>query len=133
MSFQQAMQAGYILVVDDDQSICDLVDQTLTDEGYTVRCVGTVGDALDVARERQPGLILLDLSLPDQRGEAFIRAYRQLSPRTAPIIVFSALGDAEHLAAQLATDGVLPKPFDLQDLIDTVQAALAAEGRPDGR
>jgi DNA-binding response OmpR family regulator len=131
MSSPHADEVGYILVIDDDESICDVVDEALTDEGYIVRCVSTAGDALQVVQEQLPGLILLDLSLPDQRGEAFITAYRQLPNGTAPIIVFSALGDAERLAAQLGTNGTLAKPFDLLELLDTVQAALSAGDAPE--
>jgi DNA-binding response OmpR family regulator len=120
-----ADEGRYILVIDDDESICDVVDQVLTDEGYVVRCVSTAGGALQMIHEQPPGLILLDLSLPDQRGEEFITAYRQLPNGTAPIIVFSARNDAERLAAQLGANGTLPKPFDLLELLETVQAALS--------
>jgi CheY-like chemotaxis protein len=117
---------GYILVVDDDDSICDVVDAVLTDEGYEVICARNGGHALRLLQERAPALVIFDLVMPDQDGEAFITACRRVPNGAAPMIVFSGMPYLDQIAAQIGADGFLPKPFDLMDLFDAVQAALAA-------
>jgi CheY-like chemotaxis protein len=116
---------GYILVVDDDEGICDVIELALTDEGYEVVCARTGGDALRVLQERPPALVLFDLVMPDQGGEGFIAACRQVPNGTVPMVVVSGMPNLDQVAAQIGADGFLAKPFDLTDFLDTVQAALA--------
>jgi CheY-like chemotaxis protein len=76
--------------------------------------------ALDLIRTRPPDLILLDMRMPDMDGGAFAEAYRQLPGRRAPLIVLTAARDAAERAAQLEADAFLPKPFDIEALLDLV-------------
>jgi CheY-like chemotaxis protein len=117
---------GYILVVDDDESICDLIDLALTDEGYEVVCARNGGDALRLLQERAPALVLFNLVMPDQGGADFINACRQVPNGAAPMIVVSGFPNLDQIAAQIGADGLVAKPFELTDLLATVQAALAA-------
>ena len=117
---------GYILVVDDDESICDVIELALTDEGYEVVCARNGGDALRLLQERPPALVLIDLVMPDQGGEDFINACRQVPNGAAPMIVVSGFPNLDQIAAQIGADRFLAKPFELTDLLDTVQATLAA-------
>ena len=117
---------GYILVVDDDESICDVIEWALTDEGYEVVCARNGGHALRLLQERPPALILSDLVMPDQGGEAFIKACRQVPNGAAPMIVVSGFPNLDRIAAQIGADGSLAKPFELADLLDTIRATLAA-------
>src|SRR4051812_36722796 len=84
-------EMGYILVVDDDDSICDVIDAVLTDEGYEVVCARNGGHALRLLQERAPALVLFDLVMPDQSGEDFIDACRQLPNGASPMIVVSGM------------------------------------------
>src|SRR5215831_1101628 len=79
-----------ILVVDDDPAIRAFVQLALEDTGYEV-IVATDGlDALEAIREREPGLILLDMRMPRMNGWEFAAAYRrEWSPR-APIVIMTA-------------------------------------------
>ena len=119
---------GYILVVEDDESICGLIESTLTDEGYEVVRARNGGHALRVLRERAPALVLFSLVMPDQGGEDFIAACRRVPNGAAPMIVVSGMPKLDQIAAQIGADGSVAKPFDLIVLLDTVQAALAARG-----
>lgn len=114
---------GYILVVDDDGAIRDVIELALTDEGYDVVCAGNGEDALRLIQERQPALVLFDLVMADQSGEEFMTAYRRLPHGTAPLIVVSAVPNLEQVAATIGADGYVAKPFDLTSLLDIVQAA----------
>ena len=119
-------EMGYILVVDDDESICDVIELALSDEGYEVVCARNGGHALRLLEERAPALVLFDLVMPDQNGEDFISACRQVPNGAAPMIVVSGMPNLDQIAAQIGADGFVAKPFDLTELLDTVQATLAA-------
>jgi DNA-binding response OmpR family regulator len=118
-------EMGYILVVDDDEDICDLIDVTLTDEGHEVVCARNGGDALRLLQERAPALVLFNLVMPDQDGEDFITACRQVPNGAGPMIVVSGFPNLDQVAAKIGADGFVAKPFDLADLLDTVRATLA--------
>lgn len=113
-------EAGPILVVDDDQGIRDFVGMALTDEGYDVVTAPHGAAALELATARAPSVILLDMRMPIMDGWEFARVYRQRPGPHAPIVVFTAARDAQERAAQIAADGVLPKPFDLTELLTVV-------------
>jgi two-component system OmpR family response regulator len=121
-------ESPYILVIDDEQTICEVVDMILVDEGYKVRSAGTISAALRLVQERQPDLILLDLTLPGPGGEGFVAAYRQLPNATASIVVMSGRVDVEQRVTTIGANGVLAKPFEIDALIQTVRAMLADRG-----
>ena len=116
--------SDYVLVVDDDEAICDLIGLVLGDEGYEVASCTDPIDALRLVAQRPSGLILLDLRMPAMDGETFVRAYRAMPNATAPIVIFSAMPNVEAHAARLGAVGSITKPFDLDDLISTVNRAL---------
>ena len=121
-----ADEMGYILVVDDDETIREVIDLTLAEEGYDVVCARSGEHALRLLRERAPGLVLFDLVMPDQRGEEFIGACRREPNGAAPMIVVSGMPDLDRVVAEIGADGSVSKPFDLTDLLATVQTALGA-------
>jgi CheY-like chemotaxis protein len=67
-----------------------------------------------------PDLILLDLTLPGMNGEAFIKAYHQKPSPHAPIILLTGRSVSRGDVAAMGADGLLPKPFDANDLLDVV-------------
>jgi DNA-binding response OmpR family regulator len=109
-----------ILVVDDDESILDLLEMVLEDEGYSVVLARNGADALDKLERIAPALILLDMRMPEMDGWQFAEAYRQAHTQVAPIVVITAASDAAERAAQIAADGYLGKPFDLDELVAVV-------------
>jgi len=109
-----------VLVIDDDPGIVDLVCAALEDVGYGV--LAAVGqEALRVARERRPDLVLLDMNMPGLDGAALSRRLRD-DPVTAaiPIVVMSAQVGLRAAAALLPGNDWLAKPFELPDLYATV-------------
>lgn len=115
----------YILVVDDDEAIREFVSLALSDEGYVIQTAQDGADALALADQAQPSLILLDMRMPVMDGWAFVSSYRaapkQGTVGTAPIVIMSAATDASAYAKQVKADAYLAKPFDIDQLIKTVQ------------
>ena len=118
-------ESRYILVVDDDASICDLIEEVLREEGYEVSATRDAARALQLIEQRPPALILLDLSIADQSAESIVSAVRELPGQTTSVIVVSGHANVGPRAEQVGADGYLPKPFDIPILVDTVQAVLS--------
>jgi CheY-like chemotaxis protein len=118
-----------ILIVDDDPGIARLVAETLQDEGYSAEVLTDGRALLERARELQPDLILLDAVMP------FVGVEEQLprlhcTPATRHIPVLLVTADTRTIAdldqwQDYGVVGCIPKPFDLGDLIEKVNAALA--------
>jgi CheY-like chemotaxis protein len=114
------MPRGTVLVIDDDPDIVALLIAALEAADYDV--VATVdGEALQVAHDVQPDLILLDIMMPGMDGVEVCQRLRQ-DPvtETTPIIVMSAQDRLRTTASLMPINGRLPKPFDLQRLYATV-------------
>ena len=109
-----------VLVVDDDPSITEFVEMALEDAGYQVlAAVG--GAALQIAHDRHPDVILLDIMMPEMDGVE-VSQHLHTDPVTAdiPIVVMSAHERLQTLAGRMSADDELPKPFHCQDLYATV-------------
>lgn len=125
-------QPPLILVVDDEISIRRLIRAALERAAYRVREAETGADALKAAADGEPRVILLDLGLPDRHGLELIPLLRKQSP--APILIVSARDATEEKVAALdlgATDYVT-KPFDTEELLARVRAALRHRLESDG-
>jgi two-component system, chemotaxis family, chemotaxis protein CheY len=117
--------ANRILIVDDDESIRQIVRLCLADEGYEVFEASNGRVALDVLDDFTPSLILLDLRMPVMDGWEFARQYRQTPGPHAPIVAFVAALNVTRECGDLQAAGVLSKPFDLDDLLMAVRSQLA--------
>jgi len=122
-----------ILIIEDDPDIVELLRYNLEREGYRVFCAldGEVG--LREARERRPGIILLDLMLPGIDGLEVCRALKQGEDlRGIPILMITAKGEEGDivLGLELGADDYVTKPFSPRELVARVRAVLrrGAEG-----
>jgi len=106
-----------ILVVEDDESIRDLVYLILSGAGYEVVTASDGEAALQVAGMAPPDLVLLDMRMPVMDGWEFARQYRAKPEPHAPIVVLTAARDAADRAAEIDADGYLGKPFDVEELL----------------
>jgi DNA-binding response OmpR family regulator len=113
-----------ILVADDTASLRRMVQSYLTQEGFRVVTAADGHEALMVARQEQPDLILLDLMMPNMGGYDFIRAYNK--DGRAPIIVLTAKLDENDkvLGLELGADDYVTKPFSPRELTARVRAVL---------
>ncbi len=113
-----------ILVVDDDQSIRELISLALEEDGLEVVGAPEGESALKMIPEINPDLILLDNRMPVMDGQEFARRYRELDCCHAALVVLTAVDDPERAAADVGADGFLRKPFDLADLTGVVNQFL---------
>ena len=114
-----------VLVVDDEPSVAQVVVDALADEGYEVRWAANGREALAVLGAWLPDLIVLDLMMPVMDGRAFRAAQRRLPGAAArvPVLVLSGMREARATAEALGA-AALTKPFDLDDLVATVDRLL---------
>jgi CheY-like chemotaxis protein len=119
-----------VLLVDDDDSIRQVVSIFLADEGYEVRAAGDGRAALDILSEFPPDLILLDLRMPVMDGAEFVRIYRALPGPHAPVIAFVAALHAQAAVAEVGAAALVEKPFDLDDLLFALDQAKTYTGVP---
>jgi CheY-like chemotaxis protein len=128
--------APRILVVDDTPALLDIVRKCLEAEGYQVRTCLEARHVVRIARQDPPDLIMLDVVMPEVSGWEVLAALR-LDPRLqqTPVIICTAyVSEAIARLAELKGPdqhlGLLPKPFELEELIEvvgSVTAAVAAE------
>lgn len=113
-----------ILVVDDSRDLRFMVEAYFAQEGYRVVTAEDGQQALHVARQTHPDLILLDLMMPQMDGYEFIRHYSQESD--TPIIVLTAKLDENDkiLGLELGADDYVTKPFSPRELTARVRAVL---------
>jgi DNA-binding response OmpR family regulator len=117
-------ELGTLLVVEDDPSISELLTLYLSREGYAVVAAEEGAAGVELAREEQPLLMILDLMLPDMSGIEVLKAVRGFSG--LPVIILTAR-DADQdkiLGLELGADDYVTKPFSPGELVARVRAVL---------
>jgi two-component system, NtrC family, response regulator GlrR len=123
------MNRGDILLVDDDPDLLKLISLRLTSAGYRVRTADSGETALATIAVERPSTVITDLRMPGIDGLQLFEAVHRQHP-ALPVIILTAHGtipDAVN-ATQRGVFGYLTKPFDSQDLLQKVAAALEASG-----
>ena len=113
-----------ILVVDDNRGILRLVADYLTENNFRVVTASNGREALFVARDEKPDLILLDIMMPELDGYDFVRLYRK--ERDTPIILLTAkLEESDKvIGLELGADDYVTKPFGMAELVARIRAVL---------
>ncbi|MGQ9683028.1 MAG: response regulator [Anaerolineae bacterium] len=121
------MAKPLILIVEDDEATAECLSDLFTDEGYATQALSSPG-TLEAVRSAKPDLILLDLVFPNSKGEDLLRAVRlDRELEHLPVVLLSAVPRLADMAARLPVQGYVPKPFELDLLLDTVNNLV---GRP---
>lgn len=113
-----------ILIVDDDQNICELLRLYVEKDGYEAIVVNDGEAAVAAANEHSPKLILLDVMLPKLDGWQVCREIRKNSD--VPIIMITAKGETfdKVLGLELGADDYIAKPFDTKEVMARIKAVL---------
>jgi two-component system, OmpR family, response regulator MprA len=116
--------SGRVLVVEDDESIADVVRRALRQEGHDVRSAADGVEALDLSEEFIPDLVVLDLGLPRLDGVEVCRRLRAESD--VPILILTARAETEDRVEGLdsGADDYLVKPFELSELLARTRALM---------
>ena len=118
-------ETAHILVVDDELSMRELLEHLLKREGYRVTCAANGGEAIGLLDEVQADLLLCDIRLGDMTGLDVLRTWKKKQPHTV-VIMISAYASTET-AVEAMNEGAfdyVPKPFDTEELKETIANAL---------
>jgi two-component system alkaline phosphatase synthesis response regulator PhoP len=121
------MSGEKILIVDDEEHILELIKFNLENNGFKVICANNGNDALKLAKNEVPQLVLLDLMLPGIDGYDVCREIRRdQSISTMPVIMITAKGEEldKILGLELGADDYITKPFSVRELVARVKAVL---------
>ncbi len=118
---QQSSDPGRVLVIEDEDSLREVIEVLVSIEGCDVKSAANGSLALDLLQDDwKPDLILLDLYMPGMSGRDFIQRYRSGPGPHAPIIVLSGTSETPQELQELGCAGWLPKPFNVDDLLAVV-------------
>jgi two-component system OmpR family response regulator len=124
--------APRILVVDDTPALLDVIRKSLLSEGYDVRTCLESRYAVEMAREWRPDVVMLDVVMPEVSGWEVLALLRADSSfaRTPVIVCTAYVAEAMGRLAELKGPdqhlGLLPKPFELEELIEVVESVTSA-------
>jgi DNA-binding response OmpR family regulator len=116
--------AATVLLVEDERKLRDLVRSYLERAGLTVLSTQSGAEAITLAAQAAPDIVVLDLGLPDVSGETVARELRAARP--VPILMLTARSDEEDRirGLELGADDYVTKPFSPRELVLRVQAVL---------
>jgi two-component system KDP operon response regulator KdpE len=122
-----------LLIVDDDKGLTQLLSDYLSGQGYSVRTVENGKLGLRAMYERQPDIILLDVTMPEKDGWETLKRIREVS--NVPVIMLTARGDEADVLRgfSLGADDYVAKPFSFAQLAARIQAVLARSKSKDSQ
>ena len=120
--------ANTIMVVDDEKRLVSLLESYLDQEGFRVVKAVNGREALYLARQEKPDLIVLDIMMPEMDGYEFMRLHRK--ERNTPIILLTARveDDDKVIGLELGADDYVTKPFRPRELLARIRAVLRRVG-----
>jgi DNA-binding response OmpR family regulator len=117
-------RSAVLLIVEDDHALGDLLQRTLSEAGYQTARAVDGQQALAWLAHTCPQLLLLDVALPDMHGETVAALARDRYGEALPIVVLSGFLRSDPRLPPVKAAAVLPKPFDLADLLQTLPRVL---------
>lgn len=122
------MSSPIVLVVDDDLPIRILMQNLLKEFRFQPLTAGSGEEAVAVARETRPDVVLLDLHMPGMSGEQTLAALRRdAGLTTTPVVILTGEPMSDEQLRDLGAWAGIQKPFDLPHLVDLIRRAAAAE------
>ncbi len=123
------MTAKYILIVDDEPDIRQLVSEILEDEGYEVVTAENAEEAKELRRKRRPDLILLDIWMPGQDGISLLKDWQESGSLSCPVVMMSGHGTIETAveATRLGAHDFIEKPLSMAKMLLCIDNAMKAD------
>ncbi|MEP6850754.1 MAG: response regulator transcription factor [Acidobacteriota bacterium] len=120
-----------ILIIDDDEELCDLVSEYLTVEGFQTEAVNDGIAGLEKAKSGNYDMAILDVMLPRMNGFEVLRHLREQSK--LPVLMLTARGDDMEriVGLEIGADDYLPKPFNPRELVARLRAIMRRSGGED--
>lgn len=120
------MNPSYILVVDDEPDICNLVKDILEDEGFEVSIAKSANEARENLSQKLPDLALLDIWMPKEDGISLLKEWRRNYDNKFPVIMMSGHGTIETAieATRLGASTFLEKPLIMSKLLQSIKQVL---------
>ena len=120
-----------LLIIDDDRSLTQLLGDYLSDQGYSVRTVENGKLGLRAMYQRQPDIVLLDVTMPEKDGWETLKRIREVS--NVPVIMLTARGDETDIlhGFSLGADDYVTKPFSFAQLAARMHAVLGRSMQED--
>jgi CheY-like chemotaxis protein len=115
-----------VLVIDDDDAVCEVLREALSEDGYAVATVPHGAAALELVRHHQPAVIILDLRMPIMDGWSFADQYRRVAKPAASLILLSAIKDIEESAQRVGAVAFIRKPFELEEVVGHIRRCISA-------
>ncbi|MES5816528.1 response regulator transcription factor [Streptomyces sp. RG80] len=122
---------GTVLVVEDEESIADVLAIALRFHGFEVMVAGTVREALTLVERTRPDVALLDVMLPDGDGRALGRRFRAERPDLALVFLTARDSPGEIVGALAFGDDYITKPFNIDEVVARITAVLRRTRRAD--
>jgi DNA-binding NtrC family response regulator len=114
-----------VLVIDDEESICEGCRQTLEGEGFQTRTASDGRLGIRMAERERPRVVLIDLKMPGMSGMEVLKRIRQVNPRTVCIVITGyATVETAVRSMKLGAHDYLRKPFDHTRLLEAVKEGL---------
>lgn len=117
------------LIIDDDQKLLELLSNYLDEFGISCLSAGDGESGMELLKETQPDIVILDIQMPGVDGLAVCRMVRQTS--TVPIIILSARGEATDriVGLEMGADDYMAKPFEPRELVSRIRSILRRSGK----
>ena len=114
-----------ILIIDDDEVLLHLLQNLLKDQGYEILATADGPRGIDLYKEQQPDLVLLDLGLPSLNGLEVLREIHEFDDK-ARVIIVTGYGsrDTADVASRSGASGFFQKPFDFEVLLHRIRVLL---------
>ena len=125
-----------IYVLEDDESIRELIIYTLNGQNMQAKGFGTPSEFWDAVHEKTPSLVLLDIMLPEEDGFSILQKLRAApATKRLPVIMLTAKGSEYDIVRGLdiGADDYVPKPFRMMELLSRIRALLRRSGADNDR
>lgn len=117
-----------ILIVDDEQALCEAASAYLSDNGYEVSCACDGQQGIQALEKQLPNLLLLDIQMPNMNGLEMLRELTERFPHLIVVVISGYLDrETTKKVIQFGAASCVDKPFKLEDLLERVIKPLIGE------